>query len=395
MVADKVASAWFAGWHASSGFAVSNITWSKYTQMTFAFATTTPDVHQLSLDATSRTVLPQLVAAGHAHGVAVTCSIGGWTGSQFFSTAVGSAANRTAFVRTVINLVTHYNLDGVDFDWEYPGLQGIGCNTINPNDTTNFLSFLQELRRDPIGSQMIITAAASDKPFIGSNGLPIYDATGFAEVLDYVAFMNYDVFGPWTATAGPNAPLNDACANSKNRVASAVSAVRAWTDAGFTPDKLVLGVPGYGHGFRVKKSDAFTPGSKTNLALFPPQNANNIPVGDTWDGAPDSAPGVCGVASTQASGVFNYWGLMQQGYLDTKGKPKPGIIRKFDSCSQTPFLYNPDKEVYISYDDAKSFAAKGHFIANMGLRGFSMWEAGGDYHDTLTTSIRNAAEFWH
>lgn len=43
-------------------------------------------------------------------------SIGGWTGSQYYSTAVGSAENRTAFVKTVIGLVSKYELDGVDFE---------------------------------------------------------------------------------------------------------------------------------------------------------------------------------------------------------------------------------------------------------------------------------------
>ena len=39
-----------------------------------------------------------------------------WTGSQFFSTDFGSAANRTAFVDTITNLVNKHNLDGIDFE---------------------------------------------------------------------------------------------------------------------------------------------------------------------------------------------------------------------------------------------------------------------------------------
>lgn len=39
-----------------------------------------------------------------------------WTGSQFFSTNFGSAANRTAFVDTITNLVNKHNLDGIDFE---------------------------------------------------------------------------------------------------------------------------------------------------------------------------------------------------------------------------------------------------------------------------------------
>lgn len=47
----------------------------------------------------------------------------------------------------------------------------------------------------------------------------------------------------------------------------------------------------------------------------------------------------------------------------------------------------------IAYDDAQSFAAKGKFIASENLRGFAMWEAGGDSQDILLNSIRASSGF--
>ena len=44
-------------------------------------------------------------------------SIGGWTGSIYYSTAVGNAENRTAFVKAVVGMVQKYNLDGIDFEY--------------------------------------------------------------------------------------------------------------------------------------------------------------------------------------------------------------------------------------------------------------------------------------
>jgi GH18 family chitinase len=35
-----------------------------------------------------------------------------------------------------------------------------------------------------------------------------------------------------------------------------------------------------------------------------------------------------------------------------------GFKRRFDSCSQTPFLFNPDKKQLIAYDDGKSASVK-------------------------------------
>ena len=47
----------------------------------------------------------------------------------------------------------------------------------------------------------------------------------------------------------------------------------------------------------------------------------------------------------------------------------------------------------VSFDDAPAFSAKGKFIQSQGLRGFAMWEAGGDYKDILLDSIREGAGF--
>ena len=44
----------------------------------------------------------------------------------------------------------------------------------------------------------------------------------------------------------------------------------------------------------------------------------------------------------------------------------------------------------ISFDNAQSFAAKGQYIEETGLRGFEMWEAGGDYNDILLDAINEA-----
>ena len=41
----------------------------------------------------------------------------------------------------------------------------------------------------------------------------------------------------------------------------------------------------------------------------------------------------------------------------------------------------------------QSFAAKGKFILDTKLRGFSMWEAGGDYNNILVNSIREAGGY--
>ncbi|OJA17532.1 hypothetical protein AZE42_11931 [Rhizopogon vesiculosus] len=321
-----------------------------------------------------------------AQGVEAHISIGGWTGSIYFSSNLATPKNRTAFVKTVSNFASKYKVDGVQFDWESPNSQGIGCNIISSNDTSNFLAFLQELRLDPVCAKLTISAAAPLTPFMNASGKPSTDASGFAEAFDYIAVMNYDVWGPWFSTVGPNAPLNDTCAAHANQQGSAVSAVKAWSDAGMPVNKIVLGVASYGYSYSVSPSDAFVSHTKT-LAAYPAFNASNQPLGDAWDNT--GGLDVCGVYEAQG-GTFNFWGLVDGGFLTEKGVPVGDIYYRYDDCSQTPYVYNETSQVMISFDNAQSFTAKGKYIKEAGLRGFALWETGGDYSNILLDAINEA-----
>ncbi|KXN92316.1 Chitinase A1 [Leucoagaricus sp. SymC.cos] len=385
----KVAVSWYAGFHADKGFPLSNVSWNKYTHLTYSFAETTPDARMLTLNGSNPDVLPEFVSQAKKHGVKALVSVGGWTGSRWFSSSVSTPQNRTLFVKTLTDFARKYKLDGLDFDWEYPGRQGIGCNTISPSDTASFLSLLQELRKDPLGAKLTLSAAVSITPFAGPDGNPMTDVSAFAKVLDWIAIMNYDIWGPWSPTVGPNAPLNDSCAIPANQVGSAVSAVNKWNAAGIPSIQLVLGVPAYGHSFRVRRSDALINGTMT-LAPYPKFDANDRPTGDAWD----DPEGVdeCG-APQLPGGNMNFWALVEQGYLTQDGMAVYGVPHSYDTCSQTAYVYNLDKGIMVSYDNAESFAAKGKFIQSKGLRGFSIWETGGDYNNILVNAIRKAVGF--
>ena len=143
--------------------------------------------------------------------------------------------------------------------------------------------------------------------------------------------MNYDVWGGWSATVGPNAPLNDTCAPPSDQQGSAVSAVQAWTQAGFPANKMILGVAAYGHSFSVNTGAAL--GASGNISLYPPFNKANQPAGDMWD---STASGVdaCGNPNV-VGGIFTFWGMIAAGFLTTNGTPSCEVQYTFDNCSQT------------------------------------------------------------
>ena len=240
--------------------------------------------------------------------------------------------------------------------WEYPNKQGMGCNIVSSEDTPNFLAFLKELRGTPLGSSMTISAASSIVPFASQDGSPSTDVAGFADILDYVAVMDYDIWGTWSSSVGPNAPLDDTCAPSDKQQGSAVSAVNAGTAAGFPADQLLLGVASYGHGFHVDQDVAFDnsqtqssglslfatnasdaqPVGTRPLAAYPPFQASQQVIGDSWDVYEQPGTDLCGNPSPGGySSIFNFRGLIEKGWLNEGGNPIEGMGFRYDNCSQT------------------------------------------------------------
>lgn len=64
---------------------------------------------------------------------------------------------------------------------------------MSPSDTANFLAFLQDLRKDPEGKNLYLSAAVSPTPFVGSDGKPMTSVSDFAAVLNHITIMNYDI----------------------------------------------------------------------------------------------------------------------------------------------------------------------------------------------------------
>jgi len=215
------------------------------------------------------------------------------------------------------------------------------------DDSANFLSFLQKLRS--MAPSLILSAAVQLSPFRGADGQPMSDVSEFAKVLDYIGslflafplshlfltvspeIMNYDVWGSFTPTVGPNAPLNDSCAPPADQQGSAVSAVQAWSKAGFPKNQIILGVPSYGHSFRVKRCEALDTSGK--LQLYPVFNKTDQPAGDKWDGTAGGVD-ICGNPNV-VGGIFDFWGLIDAGFLGPNGTAAPGIYHTFDECSKT------------------------------------------------------------
>ncbi|KAG5724966.1 Chitinase A1 [Termitomyces sp. T112] len=313
--------------------------------------------------------LHQLVSRAHSCGTKVKLSVGGWTGSKYFSSAVRTQKARDLFANSIYDVYNEFNLDGIDLDWEYPGRGGADGNEIDPDDSSNFLLFLQKLR-SVLPADTCITAAVQTVPFMDAQGEPMKDLKPFAALLNWTMLMNYDV---WTSSPfpGPNAPMYDGCQNSTQPESNAVAGVQKWTSAGFSSAQLVLGVPSYGY-----LSSSSAQGLRQRRRARPNRLRNGAPAD---------------VKLVGEDGQIMFRELVKQGAL-VRIPPTDntsystfatfvgagGFTRSWDGCSGTPYLHSDSAQQTISYDDNESLRMKAEFAKGTGMGGVNMFNADGD-----------------
>jgi GH18 family chitinase len=188
-------------------------------------------------------------------------SFGGWTFSTDPSTYMifregVLPANSQTLAQNVVNFVVGNGLDGVDFDWEYPGEPDIrGIPAGSPDDGTNYLAFLQELRSLlPAGNTISVAAPAS---YWYLKGFPIAD---IAKVVDYIVFMTYDLHGIWdegNSYSQDGCPGGN-CLRSDINMTETQNALSMITKAGVPSNKIMVGTTSYGRTFTMSTAGCWT-----------------------------------------------------------------------------------------------------------------------------------------
>ena len=277
----------------------------------------------------------------------VLISVGGWLWSTHFSDVALTEKSRQVFIQSAMDFINLHGLDGLDVDWEYPGLAGAG-HTFRSEDKQNFTLLLKGIRArfDKESARThkrlyLTIAAGSDMDFL--------DHTEMAKVqryVDTVNLMTYDYYEAGSdALTGNHAPLfTDPEDPQKD---SADASVRAFEQAGVPAAKILLGIPFYGRQWGQVKN--------VNHGLFQPGKA---------------APGTYASYSSIADSLLNH-----------------GYTRYWDSNSSVPFLYNEASEIFVSYEDPESIAAKCSYVLNNRLGGVMFWEYQNDPSGQLLKAI--------
>ncbi|KAM0750717.1 glycoside hydrolase [Meredithblackwellia eburnea MCA 4105] len=315
------------------------------------------------------------VSLAHQNSVKALYTVGGWTGGRYFSQLVANATSRLSLALQMKEFADEFGFDGVDIDWEYPGSsQGLSCNTVSSQDTTNLLQFLAVLR-NVLGSKKLITAAVAPEGLLGPNGTPLTDYSMFDAYLDYLNLMTYDVSGPWSSTTGPNSPLQSCLSGT-----GVEAGVELWISGGFSAEKILVGIASYGRSFTTTTADlepSTAPDGQTTL-LYQPKSSI-IPQGDSYD-VTTSGTDACGnpMTSSGYSGEWKYASLIEQGILSQDGTTgQRGYQRLFDQCTSTPFLFNSATMTLITYDDRASASMKAAWASDRGLAGVMIFDSTG------------------
>jgi chitinase len=277
----------------------------------------------------------------------ILISLGGWTWSENFSDAVLTDASRKIFAKSSVDIIKKYDLDGVDIDWEYPGMAGEEGNVFRPEDKQNFTLMFKEIRteldlleKETDKKRLLTTAVPGFQSFLG-----VVEMGEAQKYLDYVNLMTYDLFQGDTVVHHASLYATD---KYKTEI-SADDAVKAYTAAGVPVEKLVMGLPFYGRMFKVAKLDA-------------------------------------GFGQKQIS----------QKYLDGYTYIKDSLVNKKgfkayrDEVAKVPYLLNASTGEILSYEDETSVTEKCKYVLDKKMAGVMFWEYASDSKSYLLNAVDTA-----
>jgi chitinase len=338
--------------------AASDLPGNMLTHVIYAFSSIDPKAHtcvygEESVDKYHLKNLRQLKQK-YPH-LKVLIAIGGATRSKEFSDMAATEKSRQKFVQSCIDLyIDTYPdvVDGIDMDWEFPGV-GDGSRK---EDEQNFTALMKEFRRqlDELSQQKkrsyLLTAAVPAGPGMAQN----YELTELSRVLDWFNLMTYDFSGAWSKETNFTAPLYRA-RDDPFPANNVDAAVQAYLKAGVLPHKITLGMPFYGRGWTTAGTD--------NHGLY--QKLTRGAVSGT---------------------AYTYQNLLDK-YIG-----KNNYARYWNYGAKVPWLFNPIDRIFITYEDPESIGYKAAYVADHYLGGAMIWHLSSDDGTLLKTLYDRLAQ---
>lgn len=269
-------------------------------------------------------------------GIRVLLCIG--ENSKNFSDMTFDTTKMNKFVSQVIAAVEEYHFDGVDIDWEFPGVStGRDVSVDRPNYTKLIKALRSGLDKaqESGGTKYLLTAAIPGTSW----GSERYEMNILDNYLDYVNMMSYD--------------LNNesiACHHSSLHTSTTAKAygfsieygVNRFVSLGFNKNQIVVGMAFYGKYY----TGATALGKTANFN----KNIHYTVIAKNYLGG----------------------GEYQQ---------------LWDDVAKAPYILNTSTGEYISYDNARSITEKCKYSKISGIKGVMFWDYSEDTTGTLMKAI--------
>ena len=182
----------------------------------------------------------------HSHGAKVIMAVTNFGGSEKASDVahnlITNSGDRDNLFANIKNMITTYQLDGVNIDFE----------AMNSADRGNLLNQFMSDLTDYIHTNLPGKEVSFDGPAINWGG---WELNGLAQSVDYIFIMGYDYYGKWSTTSGPQAPLTNT--NGTHSIEYDLNHTYSAPLRNY-PQKLVLGVPYYGKKWETATGDAYS-----------------------------------------------------------------------------------------------------------------------------------------
>lgn len=300
-----------------------------------------------------------LIELAHDNNVKVMASIGGWSMSKHFPEMAADSVKRNRFIQDCVELVTRYDFDGIDIDWEFPG-PFAGMNfTGSTADYANFTTLMAEIRA-AIGPNKLLTAAFNAAP----SKLAGFDWASLNTTMDYYNMMSYDFHGGWSNKAGHNSPLYP-YTNQETTDLSWNTTFQYLVSQGVSPAKINMGVGFYGRGVNTNG-----PASLNAPTVKVQKNVN-----------PDGPV----LTASDYANWGNFDGTPNYDYIIDN---MSGWTYHWDDEAKVPYLTKGNH--FLSYDNVQSVTEKAKYVDSNNIAGVIIWQTFGDMNPgTVTTTYAN------